>query len=265
MRQRGSNAIVGLLVAIVTLAIGAAPSAGSAGPVDRTFAGGAISGLAINDGPTEGSFADVSYEYEDCGKQPGETACTWQIDVGLAPEGFELCPDHFEPAATIWSSGVQTVNGPVASGPQTFALRGTPGQVLCVVLRQTSSGEYEGWKFSSGGTVGLDAVVMGPELISPIELIMRRIIAASPAAPVALPPAPTPFLVSPDCRTVRIGNVEYVFRYRQMGCWKARNLATMARISRAAPSGYHCAARESGGKRCWRQGHPRKFFEWRVP
>lgn len=254
----------GFLAALLMLLIVVAPAAGSAGPVDRAFPGGTLSGLAINDGPTEGSFANLAFTYEGCGKQAGETACTWKLDVGLAPDGFELCPNELEPGSTIWTSGEQTANGSVASGPQTFGLRGTPGQVLCIALHQTSSGEHEGWPFHSGGSAVLDAVVMGPELISPIEAIERRIIAASTAASPEPPPRPAQFMVSPDCRTATLGDVTYVFVYRQMGCRKATNLARMAHTSRSPPSGYHCA-RKQGGRRCWRQGHPKKYVEWRLP
>jgi hypothetical protein len=259
-----SRSAAGLIAAVVSLLVAAAPAAGSAGPVDRTFPGGALSGLAIDDGPTEGSFANLTFTYDGCGKQAGETACTWQLDVGLAPDGYELCPNELEPASTIWSGGEQTANGSVASGPQAFDLRGTPGQVLCVVLHRTSSGENDGWPFHSGGSSVLDAVTMGPELISPFEAIERRIIAASPAATPQPPPRPAQFVVGPDCKTATLGDVSYVFVYRQMGCRKATNLARMAQVSHTAPPGYRCASR-AGGKRCWRQSHPKKYVEWRIP
>src|SRR5215208_5922533 len=123
----------------------ATAAAASAGPVDRPFPGGHIDQLAINDGPTEGSFAGVAYEFSDCGAAH-EVACTWQVGVGLAPDGFELCPSDRDALATIWASGEQSANGAVASGPRSFPLRGTPGQLLCVVLDQTSTVEREGWK-----------------------------------------------------------------------------------------------------------------------
>ena len=265
MGARLKRAGTGIAVAAILSLCVAAAAAASAGPVDRAFPGGHIDQLAINDGPTEGSFADVAYEYSGCGGAAHEVACTWRVDVGLAPDGFELCPSNREALATIWTSGGQSTNGAVASGPRSFALRGTPGQLLCVVLDQTSTVEWEGWKSTAGGSTVLDAVVMGPELISPIEALERRIAAASPPAQTEPPPIPPAIAVSDDCRTLSIGDVSYVFVYRQMGCWKARNLATMAHLSHAAPSGYRCAAKEGGGKRCWRQGHPKKHLEWHLP
>ncbi|HEU4392151.1 MAG TPA: hypothetical protein VFR04_00805 [Solirubrobacterales bacterium] len=251
------------LVALGSLLLTAAPALGAAGPVDRAFPGGTISQLAINDGPTEGWFADLSFQYSDCGKAAGETACHWRIDVGLAPEGAELCPSASNPL--IWSSGEQSGNGAVSSGPQSFGLRGTPGQVLCVLLTRTSEGEWEGGKFKNGGLEGLEAVLMGPELISPIEAIERKIINASPAASVAPPPLQPSFRVDSSCRRATVGNAVYVFVYRQLGCRKAKDLASMAHLSGTAPNGYRCAARASGGMRCWRRGHPRKYVEWHVP
>jgi hypothetical protein len=243
----------------------AGSAAASAGPVDRALPGGRISQLAINDGPTAGSFADLAYEYRGCGAAAHEVACAWRVDVGLAPDGFELCPSNREALATIWTSGEQSANGAVASGPRSFVLRGTPGQLLCVVLDQTSTAELEGVKSTTGGSTVLDAVVMGPELISPVEALERRIAAASPPARIEPPPVRPAIVFSGDCRTLSIGSTSYVFAYRQMGCWKARSLATMAHLSQAAPSGYRCMRKEGGGRRCWRQGHPKKYFEWDLP
>jgi hypothetical protein len=249
--------VVGLLL------LGAGPAVGSAGPVDRAFPGGTFSQLAINDGPTAGSFANLSYEYTGCGKMTGETSCTWRIDVGLAPDGSELCASLADPM--IWSSGEQNGNGSIASGPRSFALRGTPGQVLCVFLTYTLVGEHAGAEFSEGGSKVLDSVVMAPGLLSPIEAIERRIIEANTAASLQPPPSYPALTISPDCRTLRIGNVSYFFSYHQMGCRKAGDLASMAHSSRRAPNGYHCASRPNGGRRCWRRGHPRKYVEWRPP
>jgi hypothetical protein len=265
MGARLKRAGTGIAVAAILSLCVAAAAAASAGPVDRAFPGGRINQLAINDGPTEGSFADAAYEYSGCGAAAHEVACTWQVDVGLAPDGFELCPSNREALATIWTSGEQSANGAVASGPRSFVLRGIPGQLLCVVLDRTSTSEWEGWRSTVRESTVLDAVVMGPELISPIEALERRIAAASPPAQTEPPPIPPAIVVNPDCRTLSIGNVSYVFAYRQMGCWKARNLATMAHLSRAAPNGYRCTAKEGGGKRCWRQGHAKKYFEWHPP
>jgi hypothetical protein len=240
-------------------------AAASAGPVDRPFPGGAITQLAIDAGPSQGSFANVSYGFDKCGTQTGETACTWRVDVGLAPEGFELCPSTLDPLMTIWTSGEQTANGTVSSGPATFALRGTPGQVLCVVLSQTSSGQEGDWKFKGGSSTVLTAIVMDQDLVGPIEAIELKITRASPAAPTELPPIPTPFYVSSNCRTLTIGTTQYAFLYRQIGCFKATNLAKMTHVSPSPPSGYRCRDRADGGMRCSRQGHPRKFVEWRLP
>ncbi len=254
-----------LVAASVASAVLAGSAAAAAGPVDRPFAGGAISQLAINDGPTQGSFSDVNYRFDQCGTVAGETACSWQVDVGLAPEGFELCPSTLEAAKTAWSSAGQTANGTVASGPKTFALRGTPGQVLCVILSQTSSGEVDGEEFEKSSSTVLKSIVMDQDLVSPIEAIELRIIRASPPAQPAPPPAPTPFVLSSDCRWLTIGATRYTFLYRQMGCRKAGNLAQVAYRSASAPSGYHCRAKTTGDKRCWRQGRPQRYLEWHLP
>jgi len=266
MRMRRINVGTGALLAAMLLTAALATIAGaSAGPVDRAFPGGAISQLAIDDGPTQGSFANISYQHDGCGTHTGETACTWQVDVGLAPEGFELCPSTLEAAKTIWSSGEQTANGTVASGPKAFALRGTPGQVLCVILNQTSSGEVSGWKFKSGGTTVLHAIRLDDDLVTPIEAAELKIVRASPPAAIEPPPAATPFFVSPDCRALTIGTTHYAFIYKQIGCRKATNLAKMAHLSGADPSGYRCADKTAEGQRCTRKGHPRKYVEWRLP
>jgi hypothetical protein len=252
------------MTAALLLAGFATVAAASAGPVDRPFPGGAITQLSIDDGPTQGSFANVSYGFDKCGTQAGETACTWQVDVGLAPEGFELCPSTLEAARTIWSSGEQTANGTVSSGPATFALRGTPGQVLCVVLSQTPAGP-EGDRNNGGSSMVLMAIVMDQDLVGPFEAMELKLIRGSPPAQIEPPPTPAPFYVSSNCRTLTIGTTQYAFLYRQIGCRKATNLATMTHISPGPPGGYRCRDRADGGMRCSRQGHPRKFVEWRLP
>jgi hypothetical protein len=253
------------LTAAVTSAALASSAAAAAGPVNRPFAGGEINQLAINDGPTQGFFANVSYRFEQCGTATGETACSWQVDVGLAPEGFELCPSTLEAAKTIWSSGKQAANGSVQSGPETFALRGTPGQVLCVVLSQTSSGKIGGEEFKQSSATILESIVMDQDLVTPIEAVELRIIRANPPAQIPPPPTPTPFFLSPDCRSLTIGTTRYAFVYRQMGCRKAGTLARAAYSQAIAPSGYNCKARPAGGKRCWRQGRPQRYLEWHLP
>jgi hypothetical protein len=255
----------GLAVAVLLSLVSAGVAIASEGPVDRPFPGGEISQLAIDDGPAMGSFANLAYEYAGCGTQ-AETACSWQVDVGLAPEAFELCPSTIEPSKTIWASGDQGANGRVESGPEAFALRGTPGQLLCVVLHVTTSGEGGGgWPYTDGSSTVLAALLMGPGFLSPFDAADRKIINASPPAQPQLPPYPSNFAVSPSCRTLTIANVSYVFAFRKIGCRKATALATMAHLSHASPSGYLCTSKESGGKRCWRQGHPDKYIEWHIP
>jgi hypothetical protein len=250
------------LLAAVLGAAFAAVAAASAGPVDRAFPGGMITRLAIDNGPTQGSFADVSYRYDGCGTQTGETACVWKVDVGLAPEGFELCPSTLEAAKTIWSSGEQVANGTVTSGPKTFALRGTPGQVLCVVLSQTSAGEVVGW---NGASTVLHAIRLDDDLVTPIEAAELRIARANPPASIEPAPAAVPFFIGPDCRSLTIGTTRYAFLYKQIGCRKAANLAKMTHLSGADPNGYRCTDRGAGGQRCSREGRPRKYVEWHLP
>jgi hypothetical protein len=255
-----------MLLAAALLAVPFATVAtASAGPVDRAFAGGEISQLAIDDGPTQGSFANVGYRYDGCGARPGETACTWTVDVGLAPEGFELCPSTLTAAKTIWSSGEQTANGAVASGPKAFALRGSPGQVLCVVLSQAASGEEGGGPYKQGGSAVLHAIRLDDDLVTPVEAAELKIIRASPPATIEPPPTPTPFFVGPDCHSLTIGTTRYAFHYKRIGCRKATTLAKTAHLSGADPSGYHCAGKAASGRRCSRVGHPGKYVEWRLP
>ena len=267
MRMRWPHAGVGaLFLAALSTAAFAALAVASAGPVDRPFSGGAISQLAINDGPTQGSFANVSYQHDSCGAKPGETICTWQLDVGLAPEDFELCPATLEAARMIWSSGEQTADGAVASGPKTFALRGSPGQALCVVLSQTASGEEAGEKYKDSSSVALLSIRIDDFLVGPIEAAELRVIRANPPAVVGPPPTPTPFFVGPGCRSLTIGATRYAFLYKQIDCYKATNLAKMVHVSGGSdPSGYRCREKAAGGMRCSRKGHPRKYVEWRLP
>jgi ribosome modulation factor len=266
MRIRRLRTVAGLALVALSFS-GAAVAVASSGPVDRSFPGGEISQLAIDDGPTAGSFANLVYEYSGCGTQAGETACTWQVDVGLAGEAAELCPSTVDASRTIWSSGERSTNGRVESGPETFALRGTPGQLLCVVIHTTTSGEEQGgyWGYTESSSALLAAVVMGPGFPGPIEALERKIFNANPPAQPQPPPYPSNFAVSPNCRALTIANVSYVFAFHRIGCRKATNLATMAHLSHAPPSGYLCANKESGGKRCWRQGHPDKYVEWHIP
>ncbi len=70
--------------------------------------------------------------------------------------------------------------------------------------------------------------------------------------------------VAPDCRSLTIGNVHYVFSFRRMGCWKAGVLAQKQYASGVAPGGYACRHR-AGGMLCWRRGQPQKYLEWRLP
>jgi hypothetical protein len=259
---------IGTLLTAALLAVAfATVAAASAGPVDRPFPGGEISQLAINDGPTQGSFADVSYRHDGCGARPGETSCAWTVDVGLAPEGFELCPSTMEAAKTIWSSGEQTADGAVASGPKAFALRGSSGQVLCVVLSQTTSGEEEGWKYKQGSSTVLHAIRLDDDLVAPFEAAELKIIRASPPATIEPPPifTPTSFFVGPGCHSLTIGATRYAFLYKQIGCNKATNLAKMTQHSDADPGGYSCTDKAGGGMRCTREGHPGKYVEWRLP
>jgi ribosome modulation factor len=266
MRMRRLRIVAGLaLVALLSFS-GAAVAVASSGPVLRSFPGGEISQLAIDDGPTAGSFSNLAYEYDGCGAQAGETACAWQVDVGLAGEAAELCPSTVDASRTIWSSGERSANGRVESGPEAFALRGTPGQLLCVVIDVTVSGEGEGgWPYRDGSSAVLEALVMGPGFLTPFEAAERKIIDANPPAQLQPPPYPSNFTVSPSCRALTIANMSYVFAFRKIGCRKAANLATMAHLSHTSPSGYLCANKESGGKRCWRQGHPDKYVEWHIP
>jgi hypothetical protein len=265
MRKRWLRAGAGALVAVALALIAATAAAASAGPVDRAFPGGQISQLTINDGPTQGSFSDLAFEFDRCGTEPGETGCTWQVEAGLAPDGFELCPSTLEAAKTIWSSPVQTANGTVASGPQTFALRGTPGQVLCVVLHHTSSGESSGVPFNRSDSSVVEALVMDTDLVTPREAAELKIIRAGPPAKIEPPALPDRFMVGPSCHALTIGTTRYVFIFHRIDCRTATNIANMAHLSGASPGGYRCKGRPDDGMRCQRRGHPEKYVEWHLP
>jgi hypothetical protein len=255
---------VSIVTAIAMLG-GAQLASAAAGPVNRPFPGGEISQLVINDGPTQGSAANLTYTFDACGKSAGETTCTWRLDLDLAPESNQLCPSTLQNPAPIWSSGPRNGNGQVESGPIAFSLRGTPGQVLCAVLQQTQSGESGGLPFTQGGSTVLSATVMGPDLVSPVEALELQIIRANPPAAIDPPPVFPHLAVSADCSSLTVGTVRYAFAFHQIGCRKATNLALMVHVSGRAPSGYRCTVLPGDGLRCSRQGHPRKYVEWHLP
>jgi hypothetical protein len=265
MEMQWFRAGIGVVFAVGLALVLATAAAASAGPVDRAFPGGQVSGLAINDGPTQGSFSNLAFDFERCGTEPGETACTWQVEAGLAPDGFELCPSTLEAAKTIWSSPEQTANGPIASGPKTFALMGAPGQLLCVVLHRTSSGEDGGVPFDHSESTVLEALVMDSDLLTPIEAKELEIIRASRPAQIEPPAPPVRFMVGPSCRGLTIGATRYVFVFHGISCHTASSVAKMAHLSGASPDGYRCASSPGGGMRCRRRGHPEKYVEWHLP
>lgn len=243
----------------------AAPTAAIADASDVTFNGGSLIGLTVNSAYSQGSFQSFSYRYEECGTQPAEKTCTWQVRASLYSDPSQRCVPSTPESQVLFDSGERAGNGLAESGPVSFALEGCRGQVLSAyyeALKTFNPEEEEGsWKLlSSGSTGSLFLIVLGAETIEETE---QRIGAANPAAPLTPPPIAPTLAVNANCRSLRIGSTRYTFVFRHMGCRKATNLATMAYLSGTAPSGYVCRAKKGKGKRCWRQHHPEKFVEWR--
>jgi hypothetical protein len=262
MRSRGLKAVA-LPIAAMVMALPHIAMAST----DVSFNGGSLTGLVAEAPFSQGSFQNLFYGYEDCGTEPAETTCSWRLRVSLYSDPTRRCVAGTPESQLLWDSGERSGNGVVESGPISFALEGCKGQVLSISYeaKKTFDPEKEEgpWKvLSSGSGATLIQIGIGAESIEEIERQIRK---ASPAGHPTLPPALPTLALSANCRSLNIGGTRYSFAFRQMGCRKASNLATMAHISGGAPSGYACRALRGNGERCWRRGHPEKYVEWHLP
>jgi hypothetical protein len=245
----------------------ALPVTAAATPTGATFPGGSLTGLVVDEGAfTRGSFENLAYTYDGCGTQPAEATCTWEVTVTLSSDPAGRCSPASTESQVVWSSGTRAGNGSVESGPLSFALEGCRGQVLAGFLTTAKTfdiDEQSGpWIIvGNGGRQSLFAIGIGAESVKEAE---ERIIAASPPAESTAPEPPPRLMVSADCRSLMIGRTRYAFVFRRIGCHKATNIARIA-LWGSRPSGYRCVDKRGGGKRCIRQGNPKKYLEWRLP
>ena len=136
---------------------------------------GTITGGTANSTWTQGHVDGMSLTMDLCGSD-GAPDCKWAALAGVMPAANGNCPNDWYrdgPAVnlrTFWSSGYQSANGMVTSGPQDFTVDGAYGQRVCLYLERTFTltGMRASW------------VVYGPLLQ----------VAMPPAPPAA--PTPTP-------------------------------------------------------------------------
>lgn len=81
------------------------------------------------------------------------------------------------------------------------------------------------------------------------------------AAPAA---APSLLPVAFKCQVIYLNGEGNVFYFHQMGCHRARELATYSFREHRAPDGFHCKPRRPGtsGEFCQRDGNEQKVFGW---
>jgi hypothetical protein len=254
-------------LAVVVMAM-ASPHTAFASTTDVSFGDGSLTGLSVDAGFSQGSIQNLSYSHTDCGTEPAEATCIWDLRMTLYSDPARRCLAGTPESQLLWDSGERPGNGTVESGPLSFALEGCRGQILSVFYEEKKTfnpEEEEGpwWKvLSSSWSATLLLLEIGAESVEEIE---RRIREASPAAHPTLPPLPLTLAVSANCRSLKIGSTRYSFAFRQMGCRKATNLAEMFHVSRGAPSGYVCKALQGEGERCWRRQRAEKYVEWHLP
>lgn len=103
-----------------------------------------ISGGTANPTWTQGTVDDISVTMDIC-VSDGPPGCpTWQALAFVMPGPGTICPLRADGLALFWSSGYQTGNGTVHSGPQQFTLNGsgpeqftpngTGSQTVCVYI-----------------------------------------------------------------------------------------------------------------------------------
>ena len=252
------------LLALVPLALLLLPASASAAETyEASWNSGHLTATA-NAAFTEATIEGVSVSFEECGTATGETSCTWEAIATLRSNPETRCDAGTPETQVAWDSGPQSGNGTVTDGPKSFPLEGCRGQSLSMRVEfHKTYDETAGPLRITGGASEWPLFTFG---YHPVEEIERQIIEAS-TAPTPPPfPAPVILTVAPDCRSLTVGNVSYVFAFRRMGCTKASNLAKMRNISGQAPSAYNCRnLKASRGVLCWREGHPEKYLEWRLP
>jgi len=228
---------------------------------ESSWNGGHLTATANAD-LTEATIESVSVSFDECGTDPKETSCAWEAIATLHSNPESRCNPATPEDQVVWESGLQPENGTVEDGPVSFPLEGCRGQTLVFEVAGEKTYSEGPISWARNGTVwGLFTFGYHPR-----EEAEARIIANSPPASPAPPPMPTALAVSADCRSLTIGNMSYVFAFRQIGCRKASNLAAMRNLSGGAPTGYHCRnGKANGGVLCWRIGHPEKYLEWRLP
>jgi hypothetical protein len=230
---------------------------------------GAVEGLVVTPGFTQGSLQNIHIEFDECGSAH-ELTCTWEVRATVQSAPNNDC-DPNAPTATVWSSGEQSGNGSIDSGPQSFPLLGCKGQVLRVTYEFHKT--YGNWGdeptpvliiTGGGGTVTL--AHLGYEPLAEAE---QQVLDASKHP--GLIPMPTPFAsprplrASRDCRSLYAGDKRYAFRFKRIGCWKATRLVARS-WSGTSPSGYRCSfARDGNSARCTSTSDVRKFYAWHPP
>lgn len=235
-------------------------SAAAADTYESTWEGGHLTATANADF-TVATIESVSVSFDECGTQPEEASCTWEATATLHSHE-DRCNPATPEDEVVWDSGPQNGNGTVSDGPVSFALEGCRGQTLVFEVEHEKTFK-EGpiaWTWQGGPwplfTFGYH----------PVEETEQRIINESPPATPTLPPPPVVLTIAPDCRSLTIGSVSYVFTFQRMGCHKATNLAKMRHLSGKAPGFYHCRnLKADRGVLCRRKGHPEKYVEWRLP
>jgi hypothetical protein len=253
------------LLALLPLALllAMAATALAADTYEAAWNGGHLTATANADF-TEATIESVSVSFDGCGTQPDEASCIWEATATLHSHDYRCNPATPEDQV-VWDSGSQSGNGTVSDGPISIALEGCRGQSLVFQLESHKTyeeGTMPPWRVIRSGSIW-PLFTFG---YHPVEEMEQRIINESPPATLGLPPIPDALTVSPDCRSLTIGNVTYIFDFRRMGCHKASNLAKMRHISAQAPDAYHCRnVRSNGGVLCWRIGHAEKYLEWRLP
>jgi|GEM_PF-2598216 len=239
-----------------------ASRASAADVYEAAWNGGHLTATA-NAELTEATIESVSVSFDECGTETGETGCTWEA-VATLYSGSQHCDPATPEEQVVWDSGVQTGNGSVSDGPQSFALEGCRGQALSMhVAFHKTYDESAGPFVIVGGGSTWPLFTFG---YHPVQEEEQRIIDASPPATIPPPPSPHLVTIAGDCRSLTIDSVSYVFSFRRLGCHKASDLMKMRHLSGSAPSGYHCRnVQANGGVICWRAGHPEKRVEWRLP
>jgi hypothetical protein len=253
------------------MALLASPAAAH-GPIDVDFNGGSIAGLWEDDARTEFAFDNLHYEFDECEAQTNELTCTWSIDVTLHLSPAGGCPPVDQEEIVIWSSGEQSGNSGVDSGPQAGEFPACRNHALTVSHRfHKTYGPWEGegpqpfQVTGGGGSFGLLPV-------GAVAEAEQRVIEANPAA--SVPPMSDftansavhqQLRISADCRSLYDEQKRYAFKFRRLGCWKASRLVRRSWTG-ATPRGYRCTfkADRSAG-RCIRKGQPKKVFAWHPP